>query len=180
MPELGDTNRNRGLKLLYEIFSSDEIKRGIRETKPEFELNSQISLELSLNIERSILDFVEQGEYTKYIRQRILLLKDRNNTDLKMHVLFGMITVDDFVKKSVDELNSEEQKKKREAALIWTAGAMQSDFFMKNADIKDGEFTCSKCKGKKIMSMQKQMRSADEPMTIFCYCTTCKHNWRMG
>jgi len=29
----------------------------------------------------------------------------------------------------------------------------------------EGEFTCWKCKSKKVFTEQKQMRSADEPMT---------------
>ncbi len=30
--------------------------------------------------------------------------------------------------------------------------ALQSDFYLKNSTFKEGEFTCYKCKGKKIMT----------------------------
>lgn len=42
---------------------------------------------------------------------------------------------------------------------------LQSDFYIKNVDVLEGEFTCFKCKSRKIHNTQKQMRSADEPMT---------------
>jgi DNA-directed RNA polymerase subunit M/transcription elongation factor TFIIS len=32
---------------------------------------------------------------------------------------------------------------------------------------------CRKCKGTAIDVEQKQTRSADEPMTVFCMCRTC-------
>ena len=60
----------------------------------------------------------------------------------------------------------------------YVAGAKQSDFHMKNMTFKAGEFQCSKCKGKKIMINQRQMRSADEPMTVFHHCTDCDHRWK--
>lgn len=64
---------------------------------------------------------------------------------------------------------------------------LQSDFYLKNVEVKEGEFQCFKCKSKKIHSTQKQMRSADEPMTTytiinrrFFYCSNCKNMWKMG
>lgn len=43
--------------------------------------------------------------------------------------------------------------------------SLQSDFYIKNVEVLEGEFTCGKCKSRKIHTTQKQMRSADEPMT---------------
>lgn len=37
---------------------------------------------------------------------------------------------------------------------------------------------CPKCGNDKAYSWSKQMRSADEPETIFYKCTKCKHQWR--
>ena len=41
-------------------------------------------------------------------------------------------------------------------------------------------FTCAKCKSKNIMSAEKQIRSADEPATIFLTCLNCGNKWRIG
>lgn len=40
-----------------------------------------------------------------------------------------------------------------------------------------GIFSCPKCKSKDVDTEQKQTRSADEPMTIFCACTRCQTRW---
>lgn len=37
---------------------------------------------------------------------------------------------------------------------------------------------CSHCKSYDISISQMQTRSADEPMTTFCYCENCKRRWR--
>ncbi len=56
--------------------------------------------------------------------------------------------------------------------------ALQNDYYMKKTDIKEGEFQCLKCKNKKIVTFQKQMRSADEPMTTFFHCINCDNRWK--
>lgn len=38
---------------------------------------------------------------------------------------------------------------------------------------------CRKCKSVDITWTQKQTRGADEAMTIFCVCNTCKNRWKM-
>ena len=40
--------------------------------------------------------------------------------------------------------------------------------------------TCRRCGSKNVLWDQKQTRSADEAMTIFCTCGDCKSRWRMG
>jgi transcription elongation factor S-II len=48
-------------------------------------------------------------------------------------------------------------------------------------DDDDGSMQCSKCKKRKNISiMQRQLRSADEPMTLFMTCNNCHHHWRKG
>tara|TARA_R110000824_G_scaffold261072_1_gene449698 strand:- start:28 stop:468 length:441 start_codon:yes stop_codon:yes gene_type:complete len=40
----------------------------------------------------------------------------------------------------------------------------------------EGIYTCPKCNGKKVKTIQKQTRSSDEPTTEFNSCV-CGHNW---
>lgn len=42
------------------------------------------------------------------------------------------------------------------------------------------EFKCSKCKGRKCTYYTAQLRSADEPETIFVRCIDCGHGWKIG
>ena len=46
-----------------------------------------------------------------------------------------------------------------------------------NEVVEDGDFKCSKCKSRKCKYTQLQTRSADEPMTVFVFCTNCKKRW---
>jgi len=40
------------------------------------------------------------------------------------------------------------------------------------------EVVCPECGNGEAFFKQVQMRSADEPMTIFYTCTRCQHRWR--
>ncbi|KAI7879499.1 hypothetical protein K492DRAFT_230939 [Lichtheimia hyalospora FSU 10163] len=50
----------------------------------------------------------------------------------------------------------------------------------KNVD--STEITCPKCEHERAFFMQIQIRSADEPMSIFYKCCNdaCQHQWREG
>jgi DNA-directed RNA polymerase III subunit RPC11 len=42
------------------------------------------------------------------------------------------------------------------------------------------EVRCEKCGHYEAYFTEVQMRSADEPATLFYCCVSCKHNWREG
>lgn len=42
------------------------------------------------------------------------------------------------------------------------------------------EFRCSKCKKRECVYQELQVRSADEPMTLFITCLNCGNKWRVG
>ncbi|KAJ2717862.1 RNA polymerase III C11 subunit [Coemansia sp. Benny D115] len=48
------------------------------------------------------------------------------------------------------------------------------------ANVDSIEVTCPKCQHERAYFMQIQLRSADEPMTLFFRCcnTACGHNWK--
>lgn len=48
----------------------------------------------------------------------------------------------------------------------------------KNVDTTDA--TCPKCENGRAYFMQIQIRSADEPSSIFYKCVKCSHQWREG
>lgn len=41
------------------------------------------------------------------------------------------------------------------------------------------QFKCGKCKKRKCIFQELQLRSADEPMTLFITCMNCGHRWKM-
>ena len=56
----------------------------------------------------------------------------------------------------------------------------QDDFIMNPFEVEEGILECKKCKSKKVFSFSKQVRSSDEPTTIFNECVKCKSKWTCG
>lgn len=42
------------------------------------------------------------------------------------------------------------------------------------------QFLCSRCKKRECSFTEMQMRSCDEPASLFIQCLTCGHRWRIG
>lgn len=48
------------------------------------------------------------------------------------------------------------------------------------AEIKsENRLGCNQCKSNDIIFSQKQVRSSDEPMTVFCTCNACGKRWKI-
>ena len=43
--------------------------------------------------------------------------------------------------------------------------------------LENSLYTCFKCRSNKIFSIAKQVRAADEGMTVFNECRDCNNNW---
>lgn len=39
---------------------------------------------------------------------------------------------------------------------------------------------CRRCGGSDVSWEEKQVRSADEGMTVFCFCRTCRNRWKVS
>lgn len=53
----------------------------------------------------------------------------------------------------------------------------QDEFIVNPFEVEEGVLKCPKCSNMRTFSYSKQTRSADEPMTTFAQCMTCKHKW---
>jgi DNA-directed RNA polymerase subunit M/transcription elongation factor TFIIS len=52
----------------------------------------------------------------------------------------------------------------------------QNEFIENPFEIEEGVLTC-KCGSKRVFSYTKQVRAADEPMTTFAQCLSCRKKW---
>lgn len=42
------------------------------------------------------------------------------------------------------------------------------------------QIKCGKCKKREVTYIERQCRSADEPMSLLCTCIVCGNRWRIG
>ncbi|KEZ41502.1 Uncharacterized protein SAPIO_CDS7659 [Scedosporium apiospermum] len=116
-------------------------------------------------------------EYPKKIRSLFQNLKNKTNAELGRSVMAGDISPDRLVSMSDVELLSSEQRKTNELYEKENMKKAQVPMMEKSVT---SEFKCSRCGQRKVSYNQAQTRSADEPMTTFCECTVCGHNWKFS
>lgn len=51
------------------------------------------------------------------------------------------------------------------------------DYIVSPFEVVEGVISCPRCKCAKTWSVQKQVRSSDEPMTTFSRCVECDNQW---
>ena len=62
-------------------------------------------------------------DYLANVRERILILKDRGNPNLKVNIVLGEISTEDFATLEAKELADEETKRKIQAGKEWSMHA---------------------------------------------------------
>lgn len=114
-------------------------------------------------------------KYKNRVRSRVANLGDVKNPYLRLNVLRGDISPDRIAKMTADEMASDELKKEREK---FTKEAINDHQMSLTSGTKTSEIKCPACKKFNVTYNQVQTRSADEPMTTFCYCNECGKRWK--
>ena len=55
--------------------------------------------------------------------------------------------------------------------------ALDMEIFRNRVDVSKGAVDCKKCGSDETIAVEKQVRSADEPMTIRVTCLQCQYKW---
>ncbi|XP_066272388.1 transcription elongation factor A protein 1-like isoform X2 [Branchiostoma lanceolatum] len=144
------------------------------DAKPEDDFNYEFT---AARIEECIFQEFKNTEmkYKTRVRSRIANLKDTKNPGLREKVLHGDVSPEKMAKMTAEEMASPEMKELRQSltkeairdAQMATTGGTQTDLLK-----------CGKCKKRNVTYNQVQTRSADEPMTTFCYCNECGNRWK--
>lgn len=114
-------------------------------------------------------------KYKNRLRSRVSNLGDVKNPYLRFNVLRGDISPEKIAKMTADEMASDELKKEREK---FTKEAINDHQMTLTSGTKTSEIKCPACKKYNVTYNQVQTRSADEPMTTFCYCNECGKRWK--
>jgi DNA-directed RNA polymerase subunit M/transcription elongation factor TFIIS len=83
----------------------------------------------------------------------------------------------------IEDLNSIIDPRTQSSFRSWQAKHLQGikeakAVLEETVDKQDAFIQCRRCKSFSVDTEQKQTRSADEPMTIFCVCRQCKNAFR--
>lgn len=114
-------------------------------------------------------------KYKNRLRSRVSNLGDVKNPYLRLNVLLGVILPDKIAKMSAEEMASDELKRQREK---YTKEAINDHQMSLTTGTKTSEIKCPACKKFNVTYNQVQTRSADEPMTTFCFCNECGRRWK--
>ncbi|CAI2374823.1 unnamed protein product [Moneuplotes crassus] len=133
---------------------------------------------LSIKIENGIVSRfgAQKADYSN--KSRTVLANLMRNTQFKEKIIHGVINPEEIASMDPKEFLDDDTKKKRQEMEKSIVDSKRSDFMIANMKLKEGMYTCGRCKGKKTTFYEQQTRSADEPMTTFVQCLTCGHNMK--
>lgn len=140
------------------------------------------AIAVSRRLENAIFDFCQTGTvaYARHARERVMILQEKKHHDgLVLGLLSNSISFEEFASKEQRELLVHSELGELEQKIAKRImDENNANFYIDNVQVKEGEFKCGKCLNRKVLTYQKQMRSADEPMTTFYHCQTCGHRWK--
>ncbi|KZZ88391.1 transcription elongation factor S-II [Ascosphaera apis ARSEF 7405] len=139
----------------------------------------RVILQLAASIEAAGFKHIGKGSLTKEYRLRMralfLNLKNKSNPGLRVRVIKGEFTPEQFVKATNEELMSDER---RELEKKYHQENMNRAMVAKQERSISSSLQCGKCGQRKVTYTEAQTRSADEPMTLFCTCMNCGKTWK--
>ncbi|CAI2374566.1 unnamed protein product [Moneuplotes crassus] len=162
--------------------TEDKVRNGIRKGLEKLLCKSNENPKkckaLSIKIENSVV--LRLGthlkEYTNKCRSIIANLQ--RSDEFRSKIINGIFTPDDLAAMNPRDFLEDSLKKKRAKKETRIIDSKRSDYILANSKIKEGMYTCEKCKSKKTTFYEQQTRSADEPMTTFVQCLMCSHNMK--
>lgn len=167
LPNLYPDVRNKTLTLFKEALITD-LDETWKQEKSGRANAVVVAIENELFKKHKQLENKDYREEVRYLKK---FLSEKNHPELRLKLLKGELGPKEFVFADQKTLLS---KTAQEGLSNHGKGILES----KRADwlalsIKEGLYTCKKCKGKRTTMSQQQTRSADEPMTTFVVCADC-------
>lgn len=168
------SNTSNEIRLKGRQLLAEALKQGLESDSNETFFDPE---DLAAQIEDCIYkEFKDINmKYKNRIRSRVSNLKDPKNPDLKFNVLRGHISAAKIAVMTAEEMASNEMKELRQKL---TKEAIDEHQMAVTGGTKTDLIKCPKCKKSNTTYNQVQTRSADEPMTTFCYCNECGHRWK--
>ena len=132
-----------------------------------------------MNIPSTFKNNIFKNLYVAKSRQYYHNLKEDsyvNNKEIQKIIKKKKINLEKLVFYTYKQLYPSKWKKFNKDLEILNKDIADFDSEMTTTDM----FQCSKCKERKCVYTQYQIRSSDEPATSFVTCLSCNHHWREG
>jgi len=185
---------------LEEKFNNNMILEGLSNNYisiNNFVLDNCETLEYSLKIFNGLYKIINDKHICTEITTELWNFIKNNNLDLydyiinnklkeiynKLHYKLDGINVIDLVKQkninSYDLVNLKPSKLSDSFNSLNKQSIKELEINMIKTPLNQTtKFKCPKCKKNICSYIEKQIRSADEPMTAFITCNTCNYNWK--
>ena len=167
--DLSDPFRRNTVKCIYKYLSNEKDK-----------FSEDKIINISKDIEDYLFKNLTKSKYVSRVKNIAANLMEPSNSEFRQKILSGTITVQNLLTMDIHEMAPSSVKDR--TAQIEKDGLekIRTDYDREHLKVEEGAYQCFSCKSKKIAIEQRQMRSADEPMTLFLHCVECGNNWRIG
>lgn len=88
----------------------------------DFVFSESEIMNMCIQIERSLYGDSSK-DYLQNVRERILILKDKGNPNLKVNIVIGQVSLEEFCTADAKDLADAETKKKIEDGKNWSMNA---------------------------------------------------------
>ena len=98
--------------------------------------------------------------------------------NLKNEKLIEQVVSGEIKSHTIAFMQNHEMQPERWAEMIRIKSIRDKSKFETQLEASTDTFTCRKCKSKKCSYYAQQVRSSDEPMTLFISCLECGARWK--
>lgn len=173
---------------MNKILNPDSFRENVRQKISDLmQIDNEESSKLICgNIEKGIFNYAIDESTKKAVIKKwdneifVLLYLNRlrsiytnlKNENLANEIKSGTIQAIDLVTMTHQELEPNKWK-----SLLEIKSKRDASKFNVNVEASTDVYICRRCKSRKCTYEAVQIRSSDEPMTIFVNCLTCGKNW---
>jgi len=169
-----NTAINRTVKKFSIIGLREEAKKLLSQIVRSSKDHESIERAIFEKICQTYDEFTDRviSKYKVMIRHtRTLLSRKINKPDSQKEIIISELIKNIEDKSIIDYLHPHELQQEEEDFI---------KFISKPPMVEEGAYECRKCLSKKVVKVELQVRSSDEPSTIFLTCVQCQNRWRIG
>jgi transcription elongation factor S-II len=154
----------------------------------KLELDDSIeSLKIVTNLEKGIFNYSIQGATQRNIIKKwensffVQLYVDRLRSiymNLQSNELVTKVKNGEIEPQNVAFMTHQQYQPERWQKLIQQKLKRDESKFMTNIQASTDVYQCKRCKSRKCVYSEQQVRSADESMTVFVTCLDCGKQWK--